>query len=204
VYLTVISGYNFRFDDTFRARAPRWTGQITQATARCRADPGLAYVVVRGGPQPYWSIVLVPCAELRKKIDCPTPACVFLDPPRAQPATPSAAGGTGRVRRDGTVHSPEPPDDSYGRHPARTLPANTSSRVTRAYLPPTGRLPSAASVPSVGAVSVRPGQSTMTANTDDAGTGPAHRESLDWARLSPMTKTESAGTVTAANRRGPQ
>lgn len=48
------------------------------------------------------------------------------------------------------------------------------------------------------------GQSTITAKTDDTGTGPAHRESFDRARLSPMTKTESAGTVTAANRRGPQ
>jgi hypothetical protein len=82
-FLTAISVHNFRFDDTNRARAPRWTDQIAEAAARCRADPGLAHVVVRGGPQPHWSIVLVPCAELRKKIDCPTPACEFLDPPRA-------------------------------------------------------------------------------------------------------------------------
>jgi hypothetical protein len=83
LFLAAISVHNFRFDDTNRARAPRWTDQIAQAAARCRADPGLAYVVVRGGPQPHWSIVLVPCVELRKKIDCPTPSCVFLDPPRA-------------------------------------------------------------------------------------------------------------------------
>ena len=49
-----------------------------------------------------------------------------------------------------------------------------------------------------------PGQSAITAKTDDTGTGPAHRESFDRARLSPMTKTESAGTVPAANRGCPQ
>src|SRR6266508_1126547 len=42
------------------------------------------------------------------------------------------------------------------------------------------------------------------ANTDVAGSGPAHRESFDLARLSPMTKTASPDTVAGPNRRGSQ
>ena len=44
----------------------------------------------------------------------------------------------------------------------------------------------------------------MTAKTDATGTGPAHRESFDLARLSPMTNTASPGTATGPNRRGSQ
>jgi hypothetical protein len=44
----------------------------------------------------------------------------------------------------------------------------------------------------------------MRANTDVAGIGPAHRESFDIARLSPMTKTVPVATATEPNRRGPQ
>lgn len=46
-------------------------------------------------------------------------------------------------------------------------------------------------------------QLIITANTEVAGIGAAHRESFDAARLSPMTKTVPVATATGPKRRGP-
>jgi hypothetical protein len=78
----VVSAVNYRWPNTHRAAAPRWTDQVREATARCAADPALARVILRGAAQPFWSIVIVPCDRIRTKpVPCLPPACVWLDPP---------------------------------------------------------------------------------------------------------------------------
>jgi hypothetical protein len=82
LFVGVVTAVNYRWTNTHRAHAPKWTDQIAQATARCNADLTLANVIVRGGPQPWWSFVIVPCNELRDEVDC-SAACVWLDPPQS-------------------------------------------------------------------------------------------------------------------------
>src|SRR6185369_11860438 len=47
-------------------------------------------------------------------------------------------------------------------------------------------------------------QPTMMPNTEVSGTRPAHRESVDAARLSPITNIDPSGTFTGSNRRDAQ
>jgi hypothetical protein len=63
-FVLVISAFNYRWDDTFRHRSPRWTDQIRQAAVTCET-PGRQNVVVRSGPEPYYSLVTVPCRVLK-------------------------------------------------------------------------------------------------------------------------------------------
>jgi hypothetical protein len=83
VFVAVVSAFNYRYTDTYRARAPVWTHQVWLAGLRCEQDPALGQVVIRGGPQPFWSIVQVPCHLFRRDYLCAPPACVYLDPPQS-------------------------------------------------------------------------------------------------------------------------
>ncbi len=90
--LTVaIGAVNFRFDNTFRGHAPVWTQQVAAGTRLCRADPNLGHVNLRGAPQPWASIVSVPCSLLRggKSISCDPPECQWVEPPATPRPTPS-------------------------------------------------------------------------------------------------------------------
>jgi hypothetical protein len=92
VFLLGVSAVNYRWHNTYRAQAPVWTEQVAAAREMCRRDPALSQVVIRGGPQPFWSIVTVPCQVLLPRPPCPPPRCVYLDPPRQA------------VRRVGVAH----------------------------------------------------------------------------------------------------
>jgi hypothetical protein len=83
VLILVVSAFNYRWDNTLRHYAPQWTDQIRQAANECRRDPALSEVIVRGGPQPFWSIVGVPCRELTGPTGCALPKCEYLDPPQS-------------------------------------------------------------------------------------------------------------------------
>jgi hypothetical protein len=63
-FVLVISAFNYRWDDTFRHRSPRWTDQIRQAVVACET-PGRKDIIVRSGPEPYYSWVNVPCRVLK-------------------------------------------------------------------------------------------------------------------------------------------
>ncbi len=80
-FILAISAANYRWPDTHRAAAPRWSDQVKAVTARCAADPRLGYVIARGGPQPYWSIVRIPCHDVIDPAACQPPQCSWLDPP---------------------------------------------------------------------------------------------------------------------------
>ncbi len=74
--------FNYRWTDTYRAHAPLWTDQVRLADAACQANHALTEVIVRGGPQPWWSIVRVPCHDFRPPpLVCSAPSCEWLDPP---------------------------------------------------------------------------------------------------------------------------
>lgn len=85
VFLGVISVLNYRWNDTYRAHAPRWTEQLAAASAACKADPRLAQVTVHSGPMPWFSTVIVPCHELRFR-PCVEPQCLDLEPAQSLPA----------------------------------------------------------------------------------------------------------------------
>lgn len=91
VFLLVVAAFNYRWDNTYRNRAPVWTDQVRQAKAECLRKPRLSHVIVRGGPQPFWSIVAVPCHDLIGRHPCQEPTCEYLDPPQGlgppRPAT---------------------------------------------------------------------------------------------------------------------
>jgi hypothetical protein len=97
VFVAAIGAVNYRWNDTFRAKAPVWTDQIAQARRACQNDPLLARVVVRGGPQPYWSIVTVPCHDLLPSLVCQEPRCIYLDPPQSM-VRPAVWSGEWRYR----------------------------------------------------------------------------------------------------------
>jgi hypothetical protein len=82
VFVAVVSAFNYRWNDTYRAHAPVWKQQVALAGKQCGRDHALSHVVVRGGPKPFWSIVQVPCHLLRRDLAC-TAGCVYLDPPWA-------------------------------------------------------------------------------------------------------------------------
>jgi hypothetical protein len=83
VFLAIISLANYRWNNTYRAHAPAWTDQIAQARQACQRDPQLSHVVVRGGPQPFFSIINVPCHDVTDLTSCVEPVCRYLDPPQS-------------------------------------------------------------------------------------------------------------------------
>jgi hypothetical protein len=76
--LLVVSAFNYRWDNTYRHRAPVWTHQVRQAAKECRHKPALSHVIVRSGPAPFWSIVAVPCHDLIGQPICQEPMCEYL------------------------------------------------------------------------------------------------------------------------------
>jgi hypothetical protein len=90
VLLLFVGAFNFRWDDTRRHGAPEWTNQVHRAAVRCRNEPHLRAVTVRGAPRPAWSYVIIPCHELRggDRPECNDAYCSWLDPPRNIPNRP--------------------------------------------------------------------------------------------------------------------
>jgi hypothetical protein len=81
VFLTVIAAINFRWDDTYRGHAPRWTDQVAKAAVVCKTRPEVREVLVRSAPEPWGSVIHVPCHRLTevRPWDCPEPRCVSID-----------------------------------------------------------------------------------------------------------------------------
>jgi hypothetical protein len=77
VFVAFISLFNFRWHDTYRGDAPRWSDQVREAYQTCTSRPELQEVVVRSAPEPWGSIVHIPCHRLRsdRPWDCPDPRC---------------------------------------------------------------------------------------------------------------------------------
>jgi hypothetical protein len=85
VFVAVVSAFNYRWNDTYRSHAPRWSDQIAEATAACQR-PSLVNVYVRSAPEPFGSLVLVPCHRLRDRPwDCDEPRCTLINGPTAPP-----------------------------------------------------------------------------------------------------------------------
>jgi len=84
VFVLVVSAFNYRWHNTWRAQAPRWTDQVKLAAAACK-DPGRRSVVVRSGPAPWYSLVTVPCHDVNKNQWCQNPYCVQIDGLPARP-----------------------------------------------------------------------------------------------------------------------
>ncbi|MGN9909213.1 hypothetical protein ACTMTJ_16845 [Phytohabitans sp. LJ34] len=75
--LLVTAAFNFRWTDTNRHDAPRWTDQVRAAAVRCNQDRALAAVAVRGGSARHPSYVVIPCHELRGgAVRCDGRTCV--------------------------------------------------------------------------------------------------------------------------------
>jgi hypothetical protein len=81
VFLTVIGAINFRWDDTYRGHAPRWTDQVRKAAIVCKSRPEVREVLVRSAPEPWGSVIHVPCHRLTevRPWDCPEPRCVPIN-----------------------------------------------------------------------------------------------------------------------------
>ncbi len=84
VFVLVVSAFNYRWHNTWRAQAPRWTDQVKLAAAACK-DNGRRTVVVRSGPAPWWSLVTVPCHDVNKNQWCQNPYCIQIDGLPARP-----------------------------------------------------------------------------------------------------------------------
>ena len=61
--------------NTYRHDAPRWTEQVDRAAAQCKV-PGMREVVIRSGPEPWYSLVTVPCHLLKRNNWCQPGYCV--------------------------------------------------------------------------------------------------------------------------------
>lgn len=87
VFMAVVSAFNFRWDDTYRANSPKWTEQVRKATAECVQRPELQDVHIRTAPDPWGSLIYVPCHRLRevRPWDCPEERCAWFPDP-ANPA----------------------------------------------------------------------------------------------------------------------
>jgi hypothetical protein len=90
VFVLVVSAFNYRWHNTWRAQAPRWTDQVKLAAAECK-NPALRRVVVRSGPKPWFSLVTVPCHDVNRNEGwCQNPYCIQIDglPARAYRSEP--------------------------------------------------------------------------------------------------------------------
>jgi hypothetical protein len=104
VFVAVIGAVNFRWDDTYRGNAPRWTDQVRKASIVCRTRPEVREVLVRSAPQPWGSVIHVPCHRLTevRPWDCPEPRCVSVEG-RGEKKNPAA-----RIRRVSLLTSMQP------------------------------------------------------------------------------------------------
>jgi hypothetical protein len=82
VFVAAISSMNYRWDNTYRAQAPRWTDQLDRAAADCQSHPLRQKVYVRSAPAQFWSVVVIPCSRLRSRgAQCADPSCAWIDAP---------------------------------------------------------------------------------------------------------------------------
>jgi hypothetical protein len=81
VLVAVVSAVNFRWDDTYRSHAPRWTDQVRKAAVVCKSRPEVREVLVRSAPEPWGSVIHVPCHRLTevRPWDCVEPECVTIN-----------------------------------------------------------------------------------------------------------------------------
>jgi hypothetical protein len=86
VFVTVVSAFNYRWDNTYRANAPRWSDQVNRAAAACRL-PGAQDVSVRSAPEPFGSLVFIPCRRLgtERPWGCAPPLCIPVNGPATAP-----------------------------------------------------------------------------------------------------------------------
>jgi hypothetical protein len=85
-YVLVVGAVNYRFEDTYRHNSPRWKDQIVAASELCRSEPQLQHVWIRTAPQPWYSLVYVPCHEVRGwERPCVAPTCRDLNAPPMLP-----------------------------------------------------------------------------------------------------------------------
>jgi hypothetical protein len=88
----VISAFNYRWHDTWRAKGPLWTKQVHEAALACKT-PGRREAQVRSGPKPWYSLVIVPCHVLNPYLTCRDPYCARIDgmadPARRPPDVPA-------------------------------------------------------------------------------------------------------------------
>jgi hypothetical protein len=85
IVVVFVSAVNYRWHDTYRAHAPRWTEQVHRGVVECHL-PGRREVQLRSGPQPWFSLVTVPCHYLNPSLWCQSPYCVQVGAPERPPA----------------------------------------------------------------------------------------------------------------------
>lgn len=87
VFVGIISVFNYRWHDTYRAQAPKWSDQVARAASECQRNPEMQKVYVRSAPSQFWSVVVIPCSRLRDRGPlCAPPSCVWIDSkPYVQP-----------------------------------------------------------------------------------------------------------------------
>ncbi|WP_203914202.1 hypothetical protein [Rhizocola hellebori] len=88
----VVSAFNYRWTDTYRADSPYWTDQVKLGVQSCR-DSERREVTLRSGPKPWYSLVVVPCHLLNTGRWCDSPYCVQIDGMAALPVDPSRSSG---------------------------------------------------------------------------------------------------------------
>jgi len=96
VFVVVVSAFSYRWDNTFRHRSPHWGTQVDRAAAACK-QPGMREVVIRSGPEPYYSLVTVPCHVLKRDNWCQEPYCRLIGAPVDVAAPPRRETGTGEA-----------------------------------------------------------------------------------------------------------
>jgi hypothetical protein len=84
VFVLVLGALNYRWSNTHRAASPLWTEQIKRASASCES-PDRREVVVRSGPQPFYSLVVVPCHVFRHPRWCQPPFCAEIGAAQPDP-----------------------------------------------------------------------------------------------------------------------
>ena len=84
VFVLVVSAFSYRWDNTFRHNSPNWNQQVDRAAAMCK-QPGVREVVIRSGPEPYYSLVFVPCHVFNRSNWCQEPYCRLVGTPSAAP-----------------------------------------------------------------------------------------------------------------------
>jgi hypothetical protein len=94
VLVLVVSAFNYRWTNTYRHDAPRWTDQVKLAAIECQ-QPGRREVSVRSGPRPWYSLVTVPCHALHGTSWCQDPFCVEVGAPQPAADTPWSRTGRG-------------------------------------------------------------------------------------------------------------
>jgi hypothetical protein len=75
VGVLVVGAVNYRWTNTYRSHAPLWTHQVDRAGMLCKV-PGRREVQVRSAPEPWFSLVTVPCHNVNRQLWCEPPYCV--------------------------------------------------------------------------------------------------------------------------------